>query len=103
MAYWSLISARYRAVVTRRAPRTARSRLIEQRRVMPVPPRAGVSLGGRLGLGLGHGHDSRSGLGAVRRRGGVGHAGQAECGAADDPGGHDRQGYIADDVASDVV
>ncbi len=87
MAYWNLISARIAQSLCEGRYELRRNRLIEQRRVMPVPPRAGVSLGGWIGLGLGHRHDSRSGLGAVRRRGGVGHTGQAECGAADDPAG----------------
>ena len=68
MAYWNLISARIAQSLCEGRYELRRNRLIEQRRVMPVPPRARVSLGGWIGLGLGHRYDSRSGLGPVRRR-----------------------------------
>ena len=46
MAYWNLISARIAQSLCEGRYELRRNRLIEQRRVMPVPPRAGVSLGG---------------------------------------------------------
>ena len=69
---------------------------IQQRRVMPIPPAAGVGVGGRIRRGLRNGHNVRGPHVA-----GIGHAGQPDGCTGDDAGGDDRQGDVAGDATGD--
>src|SRR6478672_11370239 len=62
--------------------------------VVAVPAR--LRLGGGVGRDAGGERVARAG--GLRLRGRVGHAGHAQGGAADDAGGHDREGEGAGDV-----
>jgi hypothetical protein len=69
---------------------------IQQRRVMPIPPAAGVGVGGRIRRGLRNGHNVRGPHVA-----GIGHAGQPDGCTGDDAGGDGRQGDVAGDATGD--
>ena len=69
---------------------------IQQRRVMPIPPAAGVGVGGRVRRGLRNGHNVRGPHVA-----GIGHAGQPDGRTGDDAGGDGGQGDVAGEATRD--